>query len=105
MKRLILPSTLLIFCFIHIPQAAALSLSFDLGNFMISNVTTTGVNLTADPLSAPVLPADSTFTLPADTVWSPPPNPSNTYLAQNEGKFVRFTFDLPAGYKNLAFSF
>lgn len=86
-------------------NALAVTLPFDLTSFNISTTTTSGVNLTSDPLSAPALPADATFTLPADSVLSPPPNASNTYLIANEGKFLRFTFDLPTGFSDLAFTF
>jgi PEP-CTERM motif len=86
-------------------NASATNVTFGLTDFMISSTTTTNVNLTPDPLSAPALPADATFTLPADAIWAQPPNPSNTYLAANEGKFFRFTFDLPSGFHDLAFAF
>lgn len=87
-------------------NASAVNIAFDLADFVISTTTTSGVNLfAATPSSAPALPADATFTLPADAVFSEPPNPSNTYLAAWEGKFLRYSFDLPAGFYDLAFAF
>ena len=88
-------------------NASAVNIAFDLADFMISTTTTSGVNLpaAANPSSAPALPADATFTLPADAVYAQPPNASNTYLAAGEGKFLRYSFDLPAGFYDLAFTF
>lgn len=83
----------------------ATNVTFDLTDFMISTSTTSSVNLFDDPIYAPALPADATFTLPADAELSLPPTPSNTYFAANEGKFLRFTFELPAGFYDLAFTF
>lgn len=76
--------------------ASAVMIPFDLTNFLVSTTTTSGVNLSALPSSAPALPADATFTLPP-TATIP--------LVLNQGKFLRFNFDLPAGFYNLAFSF
>lgn len=74
---------------------SATILSFDENDLSESTVTTTTTlngGLTAP--TAPALPADSTFT-----------NPFNEDLAFLEGKFWRFTFDLPVGFSNLSFSF
>jgi hypothetical protein len=85
-------------------NALAATVSFDLTDFYVSTSVISGANLFPTPSSAPTLPADSTFTLPAEAL-ALPPNPSNTYLANYEGKFLRFTFDLPAGSHGLAFTF
>lgn len=82
----------------------AASYTLSLNDFTVSTVSLTLVNLTDSPASAPALPADATFTLPAEPL-SLPPGASNTYLAASEGKFLRYTFDLPAGFYDLAFSF
>jgi hypothetical protein len=85
-------------------HASAATVSFGLTDFSVSTTTISGVNLFPDPVYAPALPADATFSLPAEP-FSMPPSPSNTYLAMYEGKFLRFTFELPAGYYDLAFTF
>lgn len=84
--------------------ASAASYTFALTDFSVSTVAVTGVNLGTLPASAPALPADATFTLPAEPLLLPP-SASNTYLAASEGKFLRYTFDLPAGFYDLAFTF
>lgn len=80
-----------------VSNASAMTVTFNLTDFLISSSTITGVNLTDSPSSAPALPADATFTLPPDT--------TNTYLTGNQGKFLRYSFDLPAGFYDLAFTF
>lgn len=80
-----------------VSNASAMTVTFELADFLISSSTTSSVNLFADPIYAPALPADATFTLP--------PNPTNTYLTANQGKFLRYSFDLPAGFYDLAFTF
>ncbi len=85
--------------------ASAVTVSFSLPDFLISTTKMVGVNLGPLPSSAPALPADASFTLPADSVISLPPNASNTYLAASEGMFLRYSFTLPAGFHDLAFSF
>jgi PEP-CTERM motif len=85
--------------------ATAASIAFELNDFVLSTSKTLGVNLTSDPASAPALPADGTFTVPVS--YTPPLDLDeaidNVYLPQNTGKFLRFTFTLPAGYSNLSF--
>jgi len=76
--------------------ASAVTIPFELTDFLVSTTTTSGVNLTALQSSAPALPADATFTL-TPTATIP--------LALNEGKFLRFNFALPTGFNNLAFDF
>jgi hypothetical protein len=80
-----------------VSNASAMTVTFQLTDFLVSNSTTSGVNLTDSPSSAPALPADATFTLPPDT--------TNTYLTANQGKFLRYSFDLPAGFYDLTFTF
>lgn len=84
--------------------ALAESYAFTLADFKVSTVSLTLVNLSDSPASAPALPADATFTLSAEP-FSLPPSASNTYLAASEGKFLRYTFDLPAGFYSLALTF
>jgi hypothetical protein len=86
-------------------NAFALTVPFSLTDFKLSTVTTSGVSLNASPSSAPALPADATFTDPADAVLALPPTPSNTYLASQEGKFLRFNFNLPANFSELGMTF
>ncbi len=75
---------------------SAATLSFDINDVLFSNVTTSSVFLSALPSSAPALPADASFTVPSDGV---------NYLANFEGKFLRYNFNLPAAYSNLTFTF
>ncbi len=76
---------------------SAATIPFALSDFMVSTTTTSGVNLSSSPGSAPALPADSTFTLPPDA--------TNTYLSSGQGKFLRFSFNLPSGFQDLTFDF
>jgi hypothetical protein len=85
--------------------ASAVSVSFEVSDFFISTTTTSGIDLTSSPGAAPALPADATFTIPADAVFNLPPNASNTYLPAEQGKFLRFSFDLPGGFYDLSFDF
>lgn len=85
-------------------NAFALNVSFTLTDFLVSSATTTGVGLSANPASAPALPADATFTDSAEAL-SQPPNASNTYFADHEGKFLRFNFELPVGFHDLGMTF
>lgn len=74
------------------------TITFTENDFLVSTVTTSGVNLTSNPSSAPSsLPGDETFTLA--------PIIDNLILTSNQGKFLRYTFDLPSNYLNLEFSF
>jgi hypothetical protein len=86
-------------------SASAVTIPFSITNFNVSTSTTDSVNLTADPSSAPPLPDDDTFIMPAASTVEGPPNPSNTYLEFDQGKFLRFAFALPAGYSDLALTF
>jgi hypothetical protein len=79
------------------------AVAFSLTDFRISTETLVGINLTEETNSAPALPADTSFTLIADAVVNLPPNPSNTFLSNSEGKFLRYTFSLPAGFHDLTF--
>lgn len=87
-------------CF-SVNAATAETISFNVNDFLVSTTTTSGVNLSASPSSAPALPGADTFTL-LPTVDA---NGVRNYLAQNEGKFVRYNFNLPASFSNLAFTF
>ncbi len=76
--------------------ASAATISFDINDVMFSEATTSNVFLSASPSSAPALPADASFTVPSDGV---------NYLANYQGKFLRYNFNLPTGYFNLSFTF
>lgn len=76
--------------------ASAITIPFTLSDFLVSTSTTSGVDLSALPSSAPALPADATFTLPTT---------GNTVLTLNQGKFLRFNFLLPVGFSDLTFTF
>jgi hypothetical protein len=81
---------------------SAVTIAFDWTDFRISTVTNLNYPLNSNPTSAPALPPDDTFTLAP----SLPINPSsNNYFTNNQGKFERYTFDLPAGFSDLSFSF
>jgi len=88
-----------VFLFLVMPNAvSADTITFDYQDFLVSTTTTLNTPLTANPASAPALPADNTFTLDP-TVYP------NYYFASGEGKFARYNFALPAGYSDLSFSF
>lgn len=72
------------------------TITFNETDFLVSTFTTT-VGLSSDPLSAPPIPDDETFTLVPDA--------DNLYLSLNQGKFLRLDFSLPAIFNNLDFSF
>lgn len=76
--------------------ASAVTISFDINDVMFSTTTTSGVFLSPLPSSAPALPADASFTVPSD---------GTNYLANYQGKFLRFNFNLPTGFYNLSFTF
>ena len=88
-----------VFLFLVMPNAvSADTITFDYQDFLVSTTTTLNTPLTANPASAPALPADNTFTL--DPTIYP-----NYYFSSGEGKFERFNFVLPTNYSNLTFSF
>jgi hypothetical protein len=90
-----------VFLFLVMPNAvSADTISFDWEDFLVSTTTTLNTPLTANPSSAPALPADNTFTL-APTLG----NTGNLYFSSGQGKYERFNFVLPADYSNLTFSF
>jgi hypothetical protein len=84
---------------------SAATITFDQTNFLVSTVTTTTSaygGLDSSPGSAPVIPADGTFTLPPTPISG---TSGNLYLPSLVGKFLRLDFTLPSGYSNLSFSF
>jgi hypothetical protein len=88
-----------VFLFLVMPcGVSADTITFDWEDFLVSTTMTLNTPLTANPASAPALPADGTFTL-APTVYP------NYYFASDEGKFARYNFVLPTGYSDLSFSF
>lgn len=72
------------------------SIIFNEADFLVSTFEITAP-LSSNPLSAPTIPSDETFTLE--------PNSENLYLGLNQGKFLRFDFTLPSIYENLNFLF
>ena len=87
-----------VFLFLVMPNAvSADTITFDYEDFLVSTTTTLNTPLTANPTSAPALPADNTFTLE--------PTSGNLYFSSGQGKFERFNFGLPADFSNLSFSF
>jgi hypothetical protein len=91
-----IPITLMSASLLSINPVSATTLSFDINDVLFSNVTTSSVFLSALPSSAPALPADASFTIPSD---------GTNYLQNFQGKFLRYSFNLPAGYSNLTFTF
>jgi hypothetical protein len=77
--------------------ASAATTSFDLTDFSLSTTVLNGVGLSAQPGSAPALPASNTFTLV--------PDPAGVYLPRYDGRFLRYTFQLPTGFRDLEFTF
>ena len=77
--------------------AAAATTSFDLTDFSLSTTVLNGVGLSYQPESAPALPASGTFTRV--------PDPSGVYLPSHDGRFLRYTFDLPTRFRDLEFTF
>lgn len=71
------------------------TITLNLTDYLVSNTTTSGINLTSNPTSAPALPADGTFSADSGTVP----------LSLNEGNFLRWVFTLPTGFTDLSFSF
>lgn len=96
-KYKILKSTILILTFFLPNIVFAATIEFNETNFLVSTVTTSGINLSSNPDLAPALPDDATFILPADS--------TNLYLATSIGKFLRFDFTLPNFYSNIDFLF
>ena len=87
-----------VFLFLVMPNAvSADTITFDYEDFLVSTTTTLNTPLTANPTSAPALPADNTFTLE--------PTSGNLYFSSGQGKFERFNLVLPADFSNLSFSF
>jgi hypothetical protein len=88
---------LILALFVISNNAFAETILFNEADFSVSTVSTSSINLSSNPVLAPMLPADGTFTLLPDS--------DNLYLPLNVGKYLRFDFVLPSFYSNIDFLF